>query len=47
MQHDNFQKIKQINLLTPDHGSKVSVRAQYILTCDMQHHHILKKLILY
>ena len=55
MQQDYFQKRKQINLLTPSRGSRVSVRAKHLLICycklhvlkfDMQHDHILKKLIL-
>ena len=33
MQHAYFQKIKQINLLTPLQGSSVSVRAKYLLKC--------------
>ena len=31
MQHDYFQKIKECNLLTPPLGSRVSVRANYLL----------------
>ena len=48
MQHDYFQKRKQLNLLS------VSVRVKHLLIfyCtlllfDMQHDHILKKLILF
>ena len=48
MPHDYFQKRKQINLLS------VSVRVKHLLICyckllkfDMQHDHILKKLILF
>ena len=32
MQHDYFQKGKQINYVTPSQGSRVSVRAKYLLT---------------
>ena len=31
MQHDYFQKSKEINLLIPPQGSRVSVRAKYLL----------------
>ena len=53
MQYDYFQKI---NLFTPLQGSRIGVRAKYLLKCycklhslqfDMQRDHILKKLILY
>ena len=33
MQQDYFQKRKQTNRLTPYQGSRISLRAKYLLTC--------------